>query len=249
MRLVMCFNISINKMVEYLETRFNAVFVKPDLYKPIYHSSAFNTPFIPIITNEAIHDIQLFQWGLIPFWVKDEESANKIRFNTFNAKAETIHKKTSFKFSIKNKRCLVIVDGFFEWREVKGNKFPYYIKLINDEAFSLAGIWDTWVNKETGESRNTFSIITTRANPLLEKIHNKKKRMPVILKAEDEQRWLSDKLDIDEINSILNPYTEDDLKAYTISKLISSKGQNSNVPDVLKKFDYEELKTAQTQLF
>jgi len=245
----MCFNISINKLKDYLETRFNAKFVEPDLFKPIYHVSAFSKPLFPIITNESPQQIQFFQWGLIPFWVKDENAANNIRLKTFNAKAETIHEKPSFKSSIKNKRCLVLVDGFYEWQEVKGNKFPYYIRLINTEAFALAGIWDTWVNQETGELKNTFSIITTRANPLLAKIHNTKKRMPVILKPDDEQRWLNCKLDITEIDSMLASYDETSLEAYTVSKLISTKGRDTNVPEVMEKFKYSELKLEQTQLF
>lgn len=245
----MCFNISVHLMPAYLETRFHATFKEPEKLKPIYHSSAFTTPYLPIIANTDPGHIQFFQWGLIPFWVKDEDKANKIRFNTFNAKSETVFEKPSFKVAIKNKRCLVLVDGFYEWQEVKGKKYPYYIKMANSEAFALAGIWDIWENKTTGDKKNTFSIITTRANPLLEKIHNKKKRMPVILKPEDEQRWLSDELDVDGINSLLVPYDEQELEAYTVSKLISTRGQNSNVPEVMKRFEYGELKLDQMHLF
>jgi len=80
------------------------------------------------------------------------------------------------------KRCLVLADGFYEWREEGGKKYPYYISLTSNDAFALAGIWDKWLNSRTGEMKETFSIITTRANPLLERIHNTRKRMPVILR-------------------------------------------------------------------
>lgn len=245
----MCFNISITKFKEYLETRFDAKFIDQVSFEPLYHSSSFSIPYHPVITNDAPDKIQTFQWGLIPFWVKDEAKARKIKFNTFNAKAETIFEKPSFKFSIKNKRCLILVDGFFEWHEFKGKKYPYYIKLKNSEAFALAGIWESWVNKKNGDTKNTFSIITTRANKLLEKIHNKKKRMPVILRSKDETRWLDENLDNEEINSLLIPFDDTTLEAFTVSKLISSKGQKTNIPEAIKRFEYDDLKSKQTSLF
>jgi putative SOS response-associated peptidase YedK len=238
----MCFNISQIKALEYLESRFDAVFVKPELYKPIYHTSAFTIPSFPVIIDENISEIHLFQWGLIPFWVKDEANANKIRLKTFNAKAETIFEKPSFRSSIISKRCLVIVDGFYEWRHEGGKKYPYYISRADTEAFAMAGIWESWENKSTGEILRTFSIITTEANPLLAKIHNTKKRMPVILKQDDEGKWLGTELNTDEIKSLLKPYDKDDLEAHPVSKLITAKGKNKNVPEVMDKFDYPELK-------
>ena len=141
------------------------------------------------------------------------------------------------------KRCLVIVDGFYEWRENEGKKYPYYIYLHNRDAFALAGIWETWVNKETGEGRNTFSIITTRANNLMEKIHNTKKRMPVILKKEVEKNWLREDLSTDEIRIFLEPYDDIEMKAHAVSRLISTKGANTNTPNVMKRYEYQELKT------
>ena len=108
----------------------------------------------------------------MPFWTKDEVAAERIRTQTLNARAETIHQKPSFRASIMTKRCLVLVDGFYEWREEGKKKYPYYISLASNDAFALAGIWDRWLNNSTGEVKDTFSIITTRANPLLERIHN-----------------------------------------------------------------------------
>ena len=199
----MCYSISITVKTDDLEKRFGATFKESNSFEPIYHASGFSTPFIPVISNENVNVIECYQWGLIPFWIKDEKAASNIRFRTLNARAETIFDKPSFKHSIIKNRCLVLVDGFYEWREVKGKKFPYHIKLTDDDSFALAGIWDTWENKNTGEIRKTFSIITTNANLLMAKIHNTKKRMPVILRRENEKRWLSEGLDVDEINSFL----------------------------------------------
>ncbi len=164
-------------MTGYIEERFSAKFEEPERFIPIYHVSAFKTPFLPIIASDDSSKIRFFQWGLIPFWVKDEQAARKIQFQTFNAKAETIHEKPSFRNSIKTKRCLVLIDGFYEWHEhtTSGTKIPYYIKLKTQSLFALAGIWDTWKNQKTGQLKHTFSIVTTEANPLLAKIHNTKK--------------------------------------------------------------------------
>lgn len=245
----MCFNVSLYEIRSNLETRFNAKFLDPDFYIPIYHVSAFSTPLYPIIANDDREHIQFFQWGLIPFWVKDEQSAKKIRFQTFNARAETIHEKASFRSAVKDKRCLVLVNGFYDWREVGGKNFPYYIKLPEEKVFTLAGIWDSWKNKQTGETKRTFSIITTKANPLMERIHNKKKRMPVILDKDLENRWLEKDLDVTEINSFLKPFDENKMEAYPVSKIISKRGANTNIPEVIDKVEYEELKFEQKNLF
>jgi putative SOS response-associated peptidase YedK len=243
----MCFDISYAQKSNLLEMRFKAKFESSELYEPVYHVSAFSLPVVPVITNEKPESIQMMKWGLIPFWTKDEDTAESIRTKTFNARAETLFEKPSFRTPIKNKRCLVIADGFFEWREVKGRNYPYYITMADDKPFAMAGIWDTWKNKDT--ELDTFSVITTRANPLLEKIHNKKRRMPALLLKGDEERWLSESLGKDDINSILEPIDDSVLKAHTVSKLVSYKKGNTNVPEVLERFDYEELKFEQTSLF
>jgi len=237
----MCYNISIIKKMADIEELFGARFAEQEAYEYIYHSSAFSAPYHPVITNENVSTIQFYQWGLIPFWIKDENAANRIRFRTLNARAETIHDKPAFRFSIKDRRCLVIVDGFYEWREVNKKKYPYYIKLVDNTAFAIAGIWDTWWNRETGETKNTFSIITTKANPLLERIHNTRKRMPVILKQEDHKRWLNTELDRSVIDSLLIPFDDKQMDAYPVSRLITTRGTNTNVPGVMEKYRYEEL--------
>jgi putative SOS response-associated peptidase YedK len=245
----MCFDISFALKSDRLEERFDAKFDAPELYEPAYHVSAFSIPDVPVITNENVNSIQFLKWGLIPFWTKNEEKANEIRTKTFNARAETLFEKPSFRGPIKNKRCLVIADGFFEWREVKGKNYPYYIRMADKEAFAMAGIWDTWTNKDTDEKYNTFSVITTRANPLLEKIHNKKKRMPAILRQDDERRWMDSEITRDDINSMLEPIADSLLEAHTVSKMISYRKGNTNVPEIIEKHEYEELKFQQASLF
>lgn len=134
-----------------------------------------------MISNDKPDLIELYTWGLIPFWVKNLEAANKISERTLNARSETIFEKPSFRHSIMSKRCLIIADGFFEWQHENKKAYPYYIKLKGNETFGIAGIWDSWTNPESKEEMRTFSVITTAANSLLEKVHNTRKRMPVIL--------------------------------------------------------------------
>ena len=233
----MCFHISLSKDPKSIEKRFDASFLDP-IFDRIFHVSAFSYPRLPVISNDDPSKIQLFTWGLIPLWVKDGDAARKIREQTLNAKAETVTVKPAFRHSIKAKRCLVLADGFYEWQHVKNQTFPYYIRLKDHQSFAFAGIWDAWKNEETKETLKTFSIITTQANPLLAVIHNTKKRMPVILRPEDERKWLGD-IPLEEAVSLLAPYDEKDMEAHTVSKLITTRGMPTNVPEVMKPFSYE----------
>lgn len=237
----MCYHLSLGKERDYLEERFQAKFTRPDSYELIYHASAFTAPSLPFIQDEKPNQIQFLKWGLIPHWVKDEESAEQIRFKTANARAETVFEKPSFRDSIRNRRGLVLADGFYEWRGVESRKYPYYIRFKDESAFAMAGIWDRWVNQKTGEVENTFSVITTDANSLIAKIHDKM-RMPVILKQSDEEKWLSEDLEGRDIKEILIPYEEKDMEAYPVSKIISSRKVSSNVEEAIKPFEYPELK-------
>jgi len=204
-----------------------------------------------VITNENPKQIQLFTWGLIPFWVKDKKTAEEIRLKTMNARSESIFEKPSFRHAAEQKHCLVLADGFFEWQEYQGKNYPYYIRLKNHEPFAMAGLWETWLDKETSEELRTYSVITTKANPLMEKIHNKKKRMPVILRREDEGEWVGTSLNKESMQALLVPFDEQEMEAFTISRLITLKQKNPNVPEVLQPFTYPELQsiTGQKYLF
>jgi putative SOS response-associated peptidase YedK len=177
-----CYYSSISVGFKIIEDRFGTRFIQTESFKPVYSACGFNFPSLPVITNEDNQHSVSHRWGLIPFWVKDYESAIKIRQRTLNARAETIFEKPAFRQAIISKRCLVLVDGFFEWRHENKKTYPYYIRLKNQAPFAFAGIWDSWKNPETREQ--IYAVITTKANPLLEKIHNTQKRMPVILARE-----------------------------------------------------------------
>lgn len=242
----MCYHLSLARNLAYLEKRFGAGFDGPDSYEPAYHRAAFSSPKHPVIADDDPGRIRLFEWGLIPRWAKTEDQAEDLRKGTYNAKAETIFRKPSFRSSIKDRRCLVLADGFFEWQHVEGRKYPYYIRLKSREAFAIAGIWDEW--KGSGEPVRTFSVVTTEASPLMARIHNTKKRMPVILRREDERRWLEKGLSTEEVRSILRPYDDGALEAYTVAPL-SGAGKAGDGPKTIAPLEYHELKETQRTLF
>ncbi len=194
---------------------------------------------IPVITQEHPGKVQLLQWGLIPHWVKDADQADKVRRGTYNARAESLEKKPSFRKPAENQRCIVIATGFYEWQHVGGQKIPWLIHHREQDLFGMAGIFDKWTDERQNELIDTFSVITTRANPLMEKIHNTKKRMPVILDGPgQESRWLSDEPLVTSRKKLLQPINQKELKAYTVSNKISRSGTNPNDPSVVEQADY-----------
>jgi putative SOS response-associated peptidase YedK len=212
----MCYTIKIDLTREQLEFRFGAKIDSPDSYKPGSRISAFSLPQLPVICNDDPLSIHLFTWGLIPFWVKNSDSAKDIRMKTFNAKSESLAEKPSFRNSLNMKRCLVLANGFYEWHTDGNRKIPYFIGLKDQVAFALAGLYDQWTNPETSEKINTFTVITTRANPMLEEIHNLKKRMPVILTPGTEQNWLN--LGTDPVKeNLFEPYPQELMFAERLS--------------------------------
>ncbi len=110
----MCYYVSITLSKADIELRFNVKFLQPESFNRVYSTSAFSFPLMPVISNDNLLFVEYYQWGLIPFWVKDNNTASKIRQRTLNACAETIFEKPAFRHTIRSKRCLVIADGFFE---------------------------------------------------------------------------------------------------------------------------------------
>jgi putative SOS response-associated peptidase YedK len=228
------------KRAARIEQHYGAAFKPEALQLELFHVSGFVHPLLNVITSEEPHWIQQFQWGLIPAWCKDVTQAKQISVKTLNAKCETIFTKPSFR-SILKKRCLVIVNGFYEWHTIGKKKFPFYVSLNEQDFFSLGGLYEHWVDVTSGEIKNTFSIITTEANPLMAKIHNTMKRMPFIVPVENEKKWIDSSLTKEDIKTLMQPFDETKMQAYPVSKRITDRKQNSNVPEVMERFDYAEL--------
>jgi len=241
----MCFTIEIKLTREAIENRFK---VETDILEDFKFQSyyrAFEQPKLPVVTIEDPDEISLMEWGLIPGWVTTPEQAEQIRRGSYNARAESAYIKSSFKKAFHQQRCLIIAHGFFEWQHRGAQKIPWYVYRKDDQPFAFAGLYDTWKNPLTGKLNNTVSIITTRANPLMEKIHNSKKRMPVVLTKENEADWISQDNDVTSLRELLVPINEKVLAAHTIGQGISTGQADRNNRNILEKVDYPE----QTSLF
>lgn len=175
----------------------------------------------PIVANDNPKRLRLMRWGLVPSWAKDAAIGNRM----INARAETLAEKPSFKKPLERRRCLVLADGFYEWRAAAGHaKIPVRIVLKSREPFAFAGLWDLWRGTE-GRELATFTIITTHANELLKPIHD---RMPVILRPADEEKWLDPgQVDAAKLAPLLNPYPSEEMAAYDVSTLVNSPKNDS----------------------
>lgn len=215
-------------------------------FSPTYHTNGFAHNQLPVITHEAPHVIQAFEWGLIPFWAKDAPSATKLTNMCLNARGESIFEKPAFRNAAKQQRCMIIVDGGFEHHHQNGQTYPFHFKLKNEEPFALAGLWERW--EYQGIIKHTCTIVTTIGNELMAKIHNNPKtsgpRMPVILPKELERDWLNpihDKADKELIQELIKPYDAEEMIAYPVAKL-RGKGAIENKEAAIAIHHYEQLK-------
>lgn len=155
------------------------------------------------------------KWGLIPFWAKDP----KIGYKMINARAETLQEKASFKYAYKKRRCLILADGFYEWKRDGSEKKPMRITLKENNVFAMAGLWEKWTSPAE-ETIHSCTIVTTKPNELMQNIHD---RMPVILTKESEKLWL-DRSMVDPyiLQEALQPYDAKEMIAYEVSSLVNS---------------------------
>jgi putative SOS response-associated peptidase YedK len=243
----MCYHYSLTKKQEEIMRMIQAEWEVP--FEPVHHATGFSFPAMPVITAEKPKLVQRYQWGLIPHWVHSLEDAKKLRAQTLNAKSETLFEKPAFR-SYTGNRCIVLADGFFEWMEYKKKKYPHYVQLKAHQPFGFAGLYAHWTDKETGELFRTFTVITTEANPLMARIHNVKKRMPVILQQQQWNTWLAPDLTKAQMTELLTPCDDTGMEAHTISKLITTQGADTNVPEIAQPYAYAELASGeQTSLF
>lgn len=206
----------------------------------------FYNPAVMVITNEQPYTLKELSWGLVPAHVKNVDFANEIKSKTLNAKCETLTERQSYKNLVGKKHCLIPVSGFYEWRDIHKNKYPYYIFMKDRSPFMLAGLWDTWTDPETLVQHQTFTIITCEANDLMKTIHNKKQRMPVIIAPEDEEKWLAAQTE-EEIQQLCQPFDDEKMDAHTIDKKIILRKTGYNIPNVNEFVFYPE--TEQKTLF
>jgi len=179
------------------------------------------TQQVPVVVKEEDENhLRLFQWGLIPYWAKDPSVGNKM----INARAETIDAKPSFRHCFSKQRCLILADGFYEWKREGKTRIPYRFTLSDRKLFGFAGIWDTWKSPD-GREIFSCSIITTAPNALMAPLHN---RMPVILEQAKERVWLDPFFtDFEYLKSFLKPYPADLMHSYQVSACVNSANHDS----------------------
>jgi putative SOS response-associated peptidase YedK len=169
----------------------------------------------------------MYKWGLIPSWSKDPAIGDRM----INARAETLAEKASFRNAYRRRRCLILADGFYEWKQNPDmkSKQPVYIRLKNNQPFAFAGLWEIWKSPEGSEVRSC-TIITTEPNSLLEPIHN---RMPVILPPDMYNRWLAtEDQQPAQLNELLIPYPAAEMIAFPVSRQVNSPQAES--PDLIQ---------------
>jgi putative SOS response-associated peptidase YedK len=207
----MCGRFTLTYSISEVAQAFN-VPVPPSLQIAPRYNIAPTQNVVAILPNGTL---DVLRWGLVPSWAKHESIGSKM----INARAETLAEKPSFKRLLNSKRCLVVADGFYEWKKEAGGKTPMYITLKNKELFAFAGLWDSWRSPE-GEQIRTCTLITTQPNDLVVSIHN---RMPVILSAEARQEWLDPALhDEHVLLPLLAPYPAEQMSARAVSRLVNS---------------------------
>jgi putative SOS response-associated peptidase YedK len=212
----MCGRYTIAKEEEMLAVRFHVEVPPGTLLHPSYNAAPSQQ--LPAILNTEPDRLSLLSWGFVPGWADGKPSVRAV----INARSESIATKPFFRSAFKNKRCLVVADGFYEWHKVGTKKTPYRITLKTDEPFAFAGLWSE-VHDKDGTPRQTFAIITTEANDLMSKIHD---RMPVILHEEDEEPWLDPGLSLNDAESLLCPFPAQMMHMYEVSTRVNSPRYN-----------------------
>ena len=235
--------------------------------------SGFDYGLYPVLKkrdDEKDFDIVLMEWGFLPVYAKTRKEADFLRKGgvnsktgkfeppklTLNAIGEEILDKSTFKQAVRTHRCLVLSSGFFEWKHVyplnkktgqplkTAVKYPHYISVRDKEYFFMAGIYNNWTDRETGEHVESFAILTTAANELMEQIHNSKKRMPVIFTDAQAWQWLMEDLTDEQIHKLaITQFPSDEMQARTIAKDFQT------ALNPCDEFIYEDLVNRQQELF
>ena len=197
-----------------------------DMFNESYFAPSYNVapqsmqPVVRLSAETGQRELTVMRWGLVPFWSKD----GKASYSTINARAVTVPTSTTYREAFKRRRCLVPADLFYEWQKVDAKtKQPYAIALKDGDLFAFAGLWETWKDKVTGETKETYTVITTDPNEVMEPLHN---RMPVLLAPNDYERWLAPadpaRLPVD----LLRPYPAQKMTAWKVSAAVGNVRNN-----------------------
>ncbi len=169
----------------------------------------------------------MLKWGLIPHWAREAGFGAR----TINARAETVASKPAFRDPLRERRCLILSNGFYEWQRVGGHKQPYYIRMRDGSPFAFAGLWDRWQGE--GQVINSCTIITTQPNEVTRPIHD---RMPAILNAAQHDAWLDPNTrDKGKLGELLHPFPPDQMIAQPVSTLVNKPA--NDLPECIEPID------------
>jgi putative SOS response-associated peptidase YedK len=219
----MCGRSSLTKTEKEIEVRFDATFYTDELerYNPIPNFNIAPTHYTPVVTLDNRSHLQLYRWGLIPSWAKDKSIGSKM----INARVETLDEKPAFKRLVNSQRCIIALDGFYEWKREGNTKVPYRIVTVDQSIFGVAGVWDSWRDGQTGELIHSYTVITMPANHMMSIIHD---RMPAILLKQNESTWLDQDVSAKDAMSVLIQYPDEAMEAYTVSDKVNSVRSNDS---------------------
>ena len=174
-----------------------------------------DVPAVVQLRETAHRQFRPLRWGLVPSWAKDRTIGARL----INARAETVAAKPAFRGLLREHRCLVLADGFYEWQLRGRRKQPWYVRMRDNRPFAFAGLWDRWHPVE-GDQLETCTIVTTEANAVVRPIHD---RMPVILPSTDYGLWLDPGFqEVERLTAALRPYPPDEMTAYPVSTRVNN---------------------------
>ena len=213
----MCGRFALVEHARYVARFFGCVASQATTFSPSFNVAPTQSSLV-ILQDDGVREAVVARWGLVPSWADDSDIGNRM----INARGETVAEKTAFRSAFASRRCVVPVSAFYEWESTPHGKQPYAFKAQDDGILALAGLWERW---EKGmEVLDTFTIITTTANTLLGRIHD---RMPVILNPNGTSAWLDPECSQGELTALLVPAAEDELKTHAVSMKVNSPKNNS----------------------
>ena len=216
----MCGRFARRSTQEVLADWFGVELEDMPFFAPTYNAAPQSMqPVVRMDRDTGKRAMALLRWGLVPFWAKDA----KFGYTTINARAEEVASKPAYREALKKRRCLVPADAFYEWQRIDAKtKNPFAIALRSREPYAFAGLWERWSPKE-GEALETFTIVTTDPNELMETIHN---RMPVIVEKRDYDRWLEPGDAASPPVDLLRPYPAEKMVAWPVSARVGNVRNN-----------------------
>ena len=216
----MCGRYTLTSPIEVLMEEFGLSGPLPEV-QPSYNVAPGRDVAAVVADGDGGRRLEVLKWGLVPSWAKDPGIGNRM----INARSETAAEKPSFRKAMKERRCLILADGFYEWQKARGGKQPFHIRMGDGKPFAFAGLWERW--ERDGEEIRSCTILTTGANDLLRDVHD---RMPVILPSQAHAPWLDPGMrDPAPLMPLLVPYPSEAMQTYPVSRAVNSPSNDGPV--------------------